>query len=223
MDFTMFERLQQLPLFQGLTIKELSEIIEWMKLDFNQVAEGTRIVSQGDKCNSLIYIISGIVCSTLSAHDNKIVLTETHDTPFVLEPYNLYGMNQNYECSYSMHTNGSTLVIKKNIVNLLMMKYQIIRTNMLNITCSRLQRVVNENRDFITQSIREKIFRVVCALSSTKKSPKHIKVKMEDLADMIGETRLNVSKELNSMKNEGIAKIKRGEIIIENINDLKCK
>ena len=64
---------------------------------------------------------------------------------------------------------------------------------------------------------------MVCALSSTKKSPKHIKVKMEDLADMIGETRLNVSKELNSMKNEGIAKIKRGEIIIDNINDLKCK
>ena len=46
---------------------------------------------------------------------------------------------------------------------------------------------------------------------------------MEDLADMIGETRLNVSKELNSMKNEGIAKIKRGEIIIDNINDLKRK
>ena len=59
--------------------------------------------------------------------------------------------------------------------------------------------------------------------TTTKKNPKHIKVKMEDLADMIGETRLNVSKELNSMKNEGIAKIKRGEIIIDNINDLKCK
>jgi DNA-binding MarR family transcriptional regulator len=83
--------------------------------------------------------------------------------------------------------------------------------------------VVNENRDFITQNIREKIFRVVCALSSTKKGPKHIKVKMEDLADMIGETRLNVSKELNSMNNEGIVKIKRGEFIIENLNNLKCK
>lgn len=217
----MFERLQQLPLFQGLTIKELSEIIEWMKLDFNQVAEGTTIVSQGDKCNSLIYIISGNLISSHTAHDGRITLTETHDGPFVLEPYNLFGMKQNYECTYSMDTNGSTFIIQKNIVSLLMTKYQIVRTNMINIACSRMQRVVAENRDFITRNIREKIFRVVSAMSSTPKGTKHISVKMEDLAEMIDETRLNVSKELNSMKQEGIAKIKRGEIVIDNINDLK--
>lgn len=41
---------------------------------------------------------------------------------------------------------------------------------------------------------------------------KTVRIKMERLSDEINESRLNVSRELNAMKDEGIITLRRGEI-----------
>jgi DNA-binding transcriptional regulator LsrR (DeoR family) len=50
--------------------------------------------------------------------------------------------------------------------------------------------------------------------------PKTIHIKMEDLARMIAESRLNLSRELNKMHDEGIIRITRGEIYIPALEKL---
>ena len=63
MELTMFERLLQLPLFQGLTIQELSDVLAHVRLNFVNYHAGDEIVAQDEPCRSLIYIINGDVCS----------------------------------------------------------------------------------------------------------------------------------------------------------------
>ena len=49
---------------------------------------------------------------------------------------------------------------------------------------------------------------------------KILKIKMDDLARIINETRLAVSKTLNKMQEDGWIELHRGEIIIPRLEDL---
>ena len=49
---------------------------------------------------------------------------------------------------------------------------------------------------------------------------KVLKIKMEDLATITNDTRVNVSKALNNMQTEGLIKLHRGEIIITEAENL---
>ncbi len=220
MNLTMFERLQSLPLFQGLTIRELSEIVEWMKLDFHRLAEGSLLVAQGDRCDTLIYVMNGTVGAEHQDSQSRYIFSEIYEAPLVLEPYNMFGLNRHYLNSYRLMTEGSTLVIKKDTFNRLLANYHIIRTNMMNLVCTRMQKMESESRLFENKSVRRKIIDLIKTLSLSPKGKKLLQVKMEVLADMIGETRLNVSKELNTLCDEGRIKIKRGEIVVEALDDL---
>ena len=212
MNLTMFEKMQLLPLFQGLSFRELSEIVEWMKMDFCQFRPNDVVVSQGDRCRSLIFIISGDVCAEYVDVNRRFVLTEILNPSLVLEPCNIFGMYQNYTRSYWMKTDGSGLVIPKNVFNELLRRYQIIRTNYLNLVCTKLQNNNLEFCDLKKLSVKDKIVHFVKHVGYSNKGSKRLKIKMEVLADIIDETRLNVSRELNSLQSEKLICMKRGEI-----------
>ena len=46
---------------------------------------------------------------------------------------------------------------------------------------------------------------------------KMVKVKMEDLAELLGESRTNVSKGLNSLQDQGVIQLKRMGIIMNSL------
>jgi CRP-like cAMP-binding protein len=214
MNLTMFEKMQLLPLFQGLSFRELSEIVEWMKMDFYQFRSGDNLVNQGDKCTSITFVISGVVCAEYMDAKGRFVLSETLASPLVLEPYNIYGMHQSYTRTYWMKTDGGGLVIPKNVFNELLRRYQIIRTNFMNTICTRLQYHEKEMSNLAMLNIRGKILKTIMSVSCTSKGHKLLKIKMETLADIIGVTRLNVSRELNKMQQEQLINIRRGTIEI---------
>ncbi len=213
-EFTMFERLLLLPLFQGLTVREISEIVEWMKLDFQQHNAGDILAVQNERCRMLVYVIGGTLMAEHTDPMQRFTFTETLEAPLLLEPYNVFGMRQNYHSTYRMVSEGSTLLVSKETFNKLLARYQVIRTNMLNLVCSRMQSHFAELSRFENRNVRDKILDVIKTLSLNNRSERHLMVKMEVLADMIGETRLNVSRELNAMCAEGMMNIRRGEIII---------
>ncbi len=217
----MFERMQSLPLFQGLTFRELSEIVEWMKLDFHRLQEGEVIVSQGERCDTLIYVMSGRVRAEHQDSLQRFRFSEIYESPLAIEPYNMFGMQRYYLNTYRLLTDGSTLVIRKDTFSKLMANYKIVRTNMLNIVCTRMQKLSAESRLFVNKSVRTKIIDMIKTLSLSPRGEKLLQIKMEVMADMIGETRLNVSKELNALCDEGLINISRGEIVVENIENLK--
>ena len=48
MELTMFERLLQLPLFQGLTTREISDVMAHVRLNFVNYQPGDELIAQGD-------------------------------------------------------------------------------------------------------------------------------------------------------------------------------
>ena len=48
---SMMERLQMLPLFQGMANSDMNWIMEKLRFDFSKVSKGTYIVKQDELCN----------------------------------------------------------------------------------------------------------------------------------------------------------------------------
>lgn len=221
MELTMFERLLQLPLFQGLTTHELSDVMAHVRLDFVNYHAGDEIVVQDEPCKNFIYIISGDVCSEYRTPICHLLLKEKLPSIGLLEPYNIFGMYQKYSRTYTFATDGITLSIPKQVVLQRLMANTIVKINLLNIICNRYQQVSKLLCFHPENTVKDKIIKFILAHSSTPKGAKEIKIKMVDLANHINETRLNVSKTLNEMQHQGFLSLGRGYIIIEDMSVFK--
>ena len=82
--------------------------------------------------------------------------------------------------------------------------------NLLNMLSGRIQSSENERWDIHGTTIRERIVALMKRLSEGQQGYREIRVRMEDLAEILGETRLNVSRTLNQMAADNVISLKRG-------------
>lgn len=216
----MFERLLQLPLFQGLTTQEVSDVMAHVRLDFANYHRGDEIVMQGESCKKLIYIINGEVLAEHCNDNLQFTLTEHLPNLKVIEPYNLFGMYQTFSRTYSFATDGSTLAIDKRVMLNQLMTNNIVKINLMNIVCNQYQRTLRLLCQYPDDSVWHKIVKFVLSHSVVCKGKKDIHIKMTDLANIIHETRLNVSITLNKMQEQGLITMQRGSFTINNLQEI---
>ena len=210
METSMFERMQSLPLLQGLTLQDFSDLILNMKLDFQQLEEGDVIVGQSDHCNNLIYIIDGEFEAELHDDTTALILSETcAATPHLIEPYNLFGVKRSFERSYVFKTNGSTFSISREFFMQRMLHNNIVRSNYINYLCNNLRKAHTMHMAVPSDSIESKIKSVIASFCLFPQGEKNVRVKMNDLAALVDETRLNVSNVLYKWNNMGIIELRR--------------
>lgn len=220
MELTMYDTLLQLPLFQGLCKDDFTTIIEKVKFHFHQVPAGETVAEQGEVCNKLIFLLDGELASITENPEYNYRLTEIHTSPFVVEPYSLFGMKTVYTATYKARTDVRLLTIDKSFILTELNNYEIFRINYLNILSNRCQTAENRLRNSHSGTLREKFgdfFQLRCVRD---RGEKILRITMEDLASLIGETRINVSKLLNEMQRRDFIELKRKEIIIPELRDL---
>lgn len=206
----MFERLQQLPLLQGLTTKEITELMAHIRLDFANYEKGEEIVMQGTSCRKLIYIIHGEIISEFRDPQKRFTLVEHLPDTKAIEPCNLFGMYRQYTRSYFFATEGTTLSIDKDVVMRHLMSNYIVRLNTLNIVSNKHQQTLRLLTNFPDRTTDQKIVRFILTHAYTAKGSKSVSIKMTELAQIVQETRLNVSIALNSMQQQGLIALQRG-------------
>ena len=214
----MFERIQLLPLFQGLSIRQLQQIFEKIKLDFCQNKERETIVVRGDRHNQLIYVLSGRYSAEYVSAGGKFRFIEVLNAPALIEPEGIFGYTQEYLRTYKFVTAGSSFLVDKNVFKNYLINYDVVRTNMLNVLSTRFQKVQQQIWDFKNNGpIEKRIIRFFCLHSTVMNGYKMVKVKMEDLAEMLGESRANVSRGLNNLQDQEILQLKRMGIIMNSL------
>jgi len=221
MELTMFERLMLLPLFHGLNFREMSEIMSHVKLDFINYQAGDEIVYQDDTCRQMIYVINGKVGTEYRDRDSRFTYYESHDKLDIIEPYNLFGMRLKYSRTYSFITDGTTLVVDKQVFVKTLLSHNIVRSNILNLVCNKYQKTLAIATQQPDGTVLEKLVKFFMIYATEIKGEKRLKIKMNDLADVVHEPRLNVSKVLNTLDDQGLIKIQRGIIRIPELLNLK--
>lgn len=211
---TMFDTLLQLPLFQGLAQEDFTRILEKVKLHFTKHKPGEVLLKEGAACNQLLFILKGEVSSSTSSADGSFGFVEYLPAPYLIEPYAMFGMNTSYISTYRAKTEVHTVGISKTFVMKELFSYDIFRLNYMNIISNRAQMLQNRLWTLPGNSLEARITYFILSHVERFSGEKVLKIKMEDLAQIVYETRTSVSKVLNGMQEKGLIELHRGEIVI---------
>lgn len=223
MRVSMYDTLLELPLFQGLTKENITSIIEKVKMGFHKYENKQSIALQNSRCNSLIFILNGKVKVTTSDENFNFTIEETIEGPFIIEPHSLFGMNTCYQSSYTADNDVETLNIDKNYILSNLCKFEIFNLNYLNILSNRAQTVHNKLWNSHIGNTEEKIINFMAYRSVTLYGKKTLYITMEDLAALIDDTRINVSRALNTFQEKNVIVLSKKKIIINDMSLLMAE
>ena len=216
----MYDTLLSLPLFQGMNQGDFNSLLQKIRLDFIRYAQGDVVISAGDRCGSLAFLINGSLESSRSGINGSFTFSELIEAPCLIEPYSMFGRAGSYLRTYTAASPCSFLMVDKQYIYTELGKYNICRMNLLNILSGRVQQLDSHLWTLEGASLRDRIIRFFKGLSDTQTGIKKLSIKMNDLAVLMDATRLNVSRELNALEAQGLISLRRKEIFIPALENL---
>ena len=221
MEQSMYNTLLQLPLFQGMSRMEVSEVVEKVKLHFLKFKAQKKIFVQGEQCDKLVFLLCGELISETTAPCGTFSLIEILDRPQMLEPYSLFGKRPSYKATYTANGDVSLLTIDKQYIYSVLDKHEVFRMNLYNMLSYKVEQLHEHIWGIAPQQLEGRLARFVRSICTIPKGQKILKIKMEDLAGLLDDTRLNVSKVLNKWEKSGIIEIRRKEYLFRTVESLE--
>lgn len=175
---------------------------------------------QNNACEGLFFVLQGKIQSESADQTHNYTLYETLEAPYVIEPYSLFGMYPQYNASYHTLTPANIISIDKSYILTELNKYAIFQLNFMNLLSNRAQTIYRRLWNAHIGDTQSKIINFLLLRCTTTNGFKRLHIRMEDLADLIDDTRINVSKILNELKQEGLVSLSRREIEIPDMNAL---
>lgn len=216
----MYENLLCLPYFQGMSKDNITAILDKVKLEFTTHADKETICRQGEECNYFLILTKGEITAETISPCGSYSIEETHKAPYAIEPYSLFGYSTAYRRTYTSKDTCTTLAIEKGYFLSEFTKQHIFTLNLVNLISRRVQ-VQNETIwEQTPATIEGRIISFIALRSESTTGSRRIKIKMEQLAAILCETRLNVSKALNRLQSLGMLSLSRKEIFIPDFSRL---
>ena len=216
----MYDNLLQLPLFQGLCKDDFTTLIEKVKLHFITCKEGETIAAQDEICNRLLFILDGEVTVKRTDKEHHYSLTEQLDAPHIIELYSMFGMYPTFKATYKAKTEVKLLSINKPYIYNELHKYEIVRINYLNLLSNPCQGAHRKRWDSHHGTMEAKIAHFLTNRCLKPQGEKVLHITMEDLGNLIDETRMNVSRLLNELQQNELLQLRRKEIYIPSLEKL---
>ncbi|MBR1412764.1 MAG: Crp/Fnr family transcriptional regulator [Prevotella sp.] len=211
---TIYDQLLQFTLFQGMSRADLMEVVTHTKFGFTKVAAGKRIVKDGDKCTHLYFLTNGTLeCETLS-DDHCCRVVERISAPYTLQPERIFGLSQSYSSSFKATEPCNLITLDKQEVMLLLETQLVFRLNMFNLLAAHAQRLEHRAWRSAPQSLRERIIRFFFSRCLYPAGPKTFYILMQQIAQELNDSRLDISNALNQMQADQMITLHRGRIEI---------
>lgn len=210
----MYESILSLPYFQGISRNDLTSILDKVKFQFSQFKKGEKIISKEDKCEHFHILINGELRAEGIASDESYKLSEIHKDNYAIEPYSLFGASTSFERTYYAHTDCNILSIHKRYFFSDLVRHNIFILNFLNLISLRAQCLHKETWSNNPPTIAGRIAHFIEQRSESTVGEKTLYIKMERLGQLLGETRINISRTLNTLQEMGVVELRRKEIFI---------
>lgn len=209
----IYERLLELPLFQGMSMTDLTTAVGQTPFGFHKFDAGTIIINEGDTCDHLLFLLNGQLEVSAMADDHGYEIIEQMKAPDIIQPECFFGLTQRYTRTFRAATPCNFLALGKHEVNQLADIY-IFRLNLLNILSTQSQKHQRRLWHPAANSLQKRIIAFVESHCLRPAGPKLLKIKMTRLADELNDSRLEISRALNNMQAEGLIQLRRGVISI---------
>lgn len=216
----LYDKLVATPLFQGMTNSELMQIIGQTKFAFHKFAPGKTIRNEGEPCKSMAFLFDGTMLSVSFADDHGYSVEEHITAPCIIQPERLFGLTQRHTHKYVATTHCDIMELGKNDILRLSDEFIIFRINLINVISTISQKAERKVWTTMPDNTYGRVayfLKSHCTIPTGKKT---IRIKMTRLAQETGLGRRAVSKELNTMEEQGTLAFSRGIITIPAIEKL---
>lgn len=213
-ELKIYDKLLQFPLFQGMSHDELMQVVTHTKIGFTKYEKGKKIISEGDGCTHLRFLVSGQLEVETAADDHGYRVIEHISAPFIIQPERLFGIQQRYTSTFKAAQPCHFITIDKQEVLLLLDSQLVFRLNMLNIMATETQRLSRHNWRSVPPSLKASTIRFFIQHTLHPAGSKTFYILMKRLAAELGCSRLEISQTLNKMQGDGLLSLYRGRIEI---------
>ena len=193
---------------------DLESIIGQTRFGFLKLAPQKTIVKENDPCQELIFLVSGVASVTTTSDDHGYIITEELKAPAIIQPEHIFGLTQRFTKTFTTIEPCSFITLDREETKKLSDRYDIFRINLLNIISTQSQKLQRNLLKKYPSSLEERIVNWIRFRCLTPVGHKNIKIKMTQLANEINDSRLDVSRALNRLEEQGWLKLSRGNIDI---------
>lgn len=210
----IYDKLLQFPLFQGMSRDDLEIVAGHTRFGFQKVAAGHQVIKAGDACTQLYFLINGTLKVQSFGDEHRYMVEEQMSSPYILQQESVFGYYQRYTRHFHALTDVNFLTLDKEEVVRLSEDFLVFRLNLLNHFATQTQKLIRMQWRRCPETLRERIIRFFFQHTLYPAGPKTFHILMEQLAEEVHDSRLNVSRALNAMKAEGLLRLHRGRIEI---------
>lgn len=209
-----YKTISELPLFLGLSEKEIKDITRYTRFNLRHHKKGSVIVETGEPCTSLVSIVEGWISIENYADDRSYHIEERAQAIEMLEPDKLFGLSPHYKSTCKAYTTCESICISKEELTQLFERYIIVRLNYLNLICRRTQLIEQLPWQHRKKDIGEQIIAFIKNHSLYPIGHKALYIKMTQLAEELNVSRLEISNALNNLNSADKIILHRGIIEI---------
>ncbi len=202
------------PLFQGMSRSDLQDIVNKFKIAVIHHKEHDIIAKADTPCDKLILLLHGTIKTATFSTDRTYELSEILSAPLQFQIERLFGRRMIFTSTILTVTPCDTITLGKRDILALYNNYDVFRLNFLNMLVMKLQTEEDRNWACAHHGLRLKIIRFITRHCSYPAGEKSLRITMNNLANELNDSRLNVSLELNKLHNEGLIILRRGKILV---------
>lgn len=208
----MFEKLSNLPLFQGISKSSLSLLVEKYPFHFLKFKKGDTIITKGETCCHMRFVISGCVCVLITSQQSNVTLSQTLEAPEVMVPDYLFGRSTAYPCDVTAATDCGILQIQKTDYVEMLQSEKILLYNILNYLSRNSQNRVTYFTSNATGNFVTRFALMVYEITRRNSKDICIRFKQKDICQLFGVRRATLINALEALSNLGIVSYSQNEI-----------
>ena len=216
----IYEKLLLFPLFQGMSRDDLELVAGHTRFGFSKMNQGSTIVTEGDDCRQLLFLINGTLRVETMADDRSYMVVEQLDAPVILQPEVIFGYTQRYTHTYIAKTDVNLIIVGKDEVLRLSEDFLVFRLNLLNMFATQTQKSSRLLWQHVPVTLEDRIVRFFAQHCIYPAGPKMFHVLMNRLAEELNDSRLDVSRALNALQRDGKIVLHRGRVEIPQMERL---
>lgn len=210
----IYKQLLQFPLFQGMSHDDLQQVAAYTKLDFRKYVAGDTVYNAGDVCRHLYLLINGEVNIISMSDDCQFTVEERMSAPYMAQLERLFGFNSIFSNTMRALTDLNVLLIEKQELNIMSEQYLVFRLNQINLLSYKAQRLWARRWHQQPATLEQRIVRYLVDHCERPAGFKNIKVTMNYLAQELNDSRLDVSRALNRLQQQGLITLHRGGLTV---------
>ena len=217
----MFDQLSRSPVFKGIPVPEIKELLNRVQHRFIAYKKGKTIASRGDTCEKLMVLINGSVRGEMIDFNGKAIEVETIPAPRPIAPGFIFGKNNFFPVDVVADQDITVLSIPKPSLVQLFQLNKTVLNNYLDIISNRAY-FLSERLWFMSfKTIKEKFAHYIFTLLKPGENKIVLPKNQQELSEFFGVSRPSLARVIGEMEKAQVIEHHRQEIIIKDPEKLK--